>query len=83
MIPYHARIADSSVEYRGTPFAPKDMLMIAFIGYAQNTDFRISDEVNSVEWVSAEDAVHMVHPKAPGNASYYLVETFLQEQQLH
>ena len=59
------------------------MLMIAFIGYAQNTDFRISDEVNSVEWVSAEDAVHMVHPKAPGNASYYLVETFLQEQQLH
>ncbi len=81
VIPYHARIADSPVEYRGTPFAPKDMLMIALIGYAQNTDFRISDEVNSVEWISTEDAIHMVHPKAPGNASYYLVKTYLQEQQ--
>lgn len=63
-------------------FAPKDMLMIAFIGYAKNTDFKLSDEVNSVEWVSAEDAIRMVHPKAPGNASYFLVETYLQEQRL-
>lgn len=60
-------------------FEPKDMLMIGFIGYAENTDFKLSGEVNSVEWVSSEDAIHMVHPNAPGNASYFLVETYLHE----
>ena len=60
-------------------FDTKGMLMIAFIGCTDDTEFRLSGEVDAAEWVKAEDAIHMVRPKAPGVASYALVETYLLE----
>lgn len=61
-------------------FARKDMLMLAFIGRAKNTDLVLSGEVDEAGWFAPEEAIRMVHPKGPGNASYYLVETYLQER---
>lgn len=60
-------------------FAKNDMLMLAFIGHAENTDFTLSPEVDEAIWVTPNDAIDMVHPDAPGNASYYLVKTWLLE----
>jgi len=75
-------IALSELRLVGTYwFRPKGILMIAFIGRAKNTDFRLSCEVNGAEWATAEEALHKVFPKAPGNASYALVEKFLEETQ--
>ena len=53
--------------------------MIAFIGHTNETAFTLSNEVDFAAWVSAEDAIHMVHPKSPGNASYFLIEKYLEE----
>lgn len=60
-------------------FEKGGMLMIAFIGQAENTDFRLSSEVDEAEWVPAKEAIRLVHPKAPGVASYFLVEKYLEE----
>ena len=62
-------------------FGKRDMLMIAFIGRAENTDLTLSGEVDSADWFEPEEAIRLVHPKGPGNASYYLMETYLRERQ--
>jgi len=62
-------------------FPKGDMLMIAFIGQAEGEKFTLSREVNGAQWVDAQQAIHMVHPNSPGNASYYLVQTYLEELQ--
>lgn len=60
-------------------FSKKGMLMIAFMGYTDECELKLSDEVDSAQWVSAEDAVNMVHPKSPESASSLLVERYLNE----
>ena len=60
-------------------FEKRGMLMLAFIGQAENTDFHLSSEVDEAAWVPAKEAIKLVHPKAPGVASYFLVEKYLEE----
>ena len=60
-------------------FEKKDMLMVAFIARTHNDNFVLSGEVDSAGWYDPSQALSLVHPKRPGNASYYLVETFLKE----
>ncbi len=59
-------------------FKPKGLLMIGYLGHAANTDFTTSPEVDHVEWVRAEDAVALVHPKSEASASAMLVEEYVK-----
>lgn len=57
-------------------FAKKDMLMIGFIGHADNAELTLSSEVDGAEWVAAEEAIKLVHPK--GSVSYALLDAYLK-----
>lgn len=70
----------NSLEFAGTYwFGKKDMLMIGFIAKAKKTDLVLSGEVDEAEWIPAEKAISLVHPK--GSISYALLEKYLQGQQ--
>lgn len=74
-------ISVSSLNLTGTYwFAKKDMLMIGFLAEAKKTDFQLSEEVDSAQWVPVEEALQLVHPK--GSVSHTLVEWCLEERQL-
>lgn len=69
----------SSLEFAGTYwYGKKDMLMIGFLAKANRGDFVLSGEVEAAEWVAAEDAIRMVHPK--GSVSYALLEKYLEKK---
>lgn len=53
----------------------KGMMMIAFIAHAKKADFSLSDEVDEARWVSAGEAVNLVHPK--GAPSHNLIDEYL------
>ncbi|MCM1166871.1 MAG: NUDIX domain-containing protein [Lachnospiraceae bacterium] len=57
-------------------FAKKDMLMIGFIARAKKCEFTLSGEVDGAEWVPAEEAIKLVHPK--GDVSYALLDEYLK-----
>lgn len=57
-------------------FSKKDMLMIGFIGRAKKVEFNLSKEVDGAEWVAAEEAIKLVHPK--GSVSYALLDEYLK-----
>ncbi|MDE6726560.1 MAG: NUDIX domain-containing protein, partial [Oscillospiraceae bacterium] len=57
-------------------FAKKDMLMIGFIGRADKAEFTLSKEVDGAEWIAAEEAIKLVHPK--GSVSYELLDEYLK-----
>lgn len=70
----------NSLEFAGTYwFGKKDMLMIGFIAKAKKTDLVLSEEVDQAEWIPAEKAIALVHPK--GSVSYALLEKYLLGQQ--
>lgn len=69
----------SSLEFAGTYwYGKKDMLMIGFLAKANRRGFVLSGEVEAAEWVAAEDAIRMVHPK--GSVSYALLEKYLEKK---
>lgn len=53
----------------------KGLLMIGFFARTDDTEFHLSDEVDSVRWVPVEDALYEVHPE--GSVSYALVRKYL------
>lgn len=55
------------------------MLMVAFMARVSKDTFTLSGEVDFAQWVDPQQALGMVHPDGPGNASYYLVKNFLEE----
>lgn len=57
-------------------FAKKDLLMIGFIGRANKAEFTLSKEVDGAEWIPAEEAIKLVHPK--GSVSYALLDEYLK-----
>ncbi|MGN0613084.1 MAG: NAD(+) diphosphatase [Porcipelethomonas sp.] len=68
------------LEYAGTYwFEKKDMLMHGFIGYAKKTDFILSSEVDSAEWVKALKAPEKMFPDRPGNVMHPLYRKYLNE----
>ncbi len=67
-----------TIELVGTYwFAKKGLLMIGFIGKAANTELALSKEVDAAEWVSAQNALSLVHPKGSGSVSRILVEEYI------
>ncbi|MBD5129687.1 MAG: NUDIX domain-containing protein [Ruminococcaceae bacterium] len=58
-------------------FEKKGMMMIGFIAHAKKAELKLSGEVDSAEWVAAEEAINLVHPK--GAVSYALLEEYLNE----
>lgn len=59
-------------------YSKRDMLMTAFIGKAKKAEFKLSKEVDGAEWVPAEKAIDLVHPK--GSVSYALLEKYLENK---
>lgn len=57
-------------------FAKKDLLMMGFIGRANKAEFTLSKEVDGAEWIPAEEAIKLVHPK--GSVSYALLDEYLK-----
>ncbi len=57
-------------------FEKKGMMMIGFIAHADNAELTLSGEVDSAEWVAAEDAIKLVHPK--GSVSYALLDEYFK-----
>ncbi|GEM_PF-128698 len=57
-------------------FAKRGMMMIGFIAHAKKSEFTLSGEVDSAEWVSVENAINMVHGK--GSVSYELLDEYLK-----
>ena len=55
------------------------MLMVAFLARVNEDEFALSSEVDEADWFDPAQALSLVHPDGPGNASYYLVKTFLEE----
>lgn len=62
-------------------FEKKSILMVCLFGRAENTELSLSKEVDGAEWVDAEQALSLVHPK--GTASYGMIERYLQSGRLH
>ena len=56
-------------------FAKKEMLMVGFMARVDDGDLRLSAEVDDAGWVSAAEALQMVHPA--GSVSHALVEMFV------
>lgn len=57
-------------------FAKKDMMMLGYFAKVNKRELKLSVEVDSAEWVKAEDALALVHP-FPTSTSRILVEKFL------
>ncbi|MDE7399498.1 MAG: NUDIX domain-containing protein [Oscillospiraceae bacterium] len=57
-------------------FAKKNLLMIGFIGRVNKAEFTLSKEVDGAEWIPAEEAIKLVHPK--GSVSYALLDEYLK-----
>ena len=58
-------------------FPEKELLMIGFVGRAGGRDFVLSGEVDDARWVSGGEALALVPPRGPENATHYLVEAYL------
>ncbi len=66
----------TSLEFIGTYwFDKKEQLMIGFIGKTDDKELTLSGEVDGAQWVEANQAKNMVHPK--GSVSYALIEHLL------
>lgn len=59
-------------------FDSKDILMHGFIGFTSKSDFILSREVDSAEWVSALRAPETMFPDRPGNAMYPIYRKYLK-----
>lgn len=67
-----------SIEYAGTYwFAKNELLMHGFIGRAKKCELTLSKEVDSAEWVKAEEVTKTLFPDAPGNAAYAIYKKFM------
>ncbi len=68
-----------TLEFAGTYwFERKQMLMCGFIGYAQKTELKLSEEIDSAEWTAAKDVPKTLFPENPQNAAYAIYRKFLE-----
>lgn len=72
-----------TLEYAGTHwFGAKDMLMHGFIGFTHKKELKLSQEIDSAEWVPALEVPKTLFPDAPGNAAYAVYRLFLEKRGL-
>lgn len=74
-------ISLSRMRYVGSCwFDSGDMLMLDYIGYAERSETRLSEEVDAATWVAAEEAAQYVVPKTPNSPVHMLIEAYLEER---
>ncbi len=74
----------TSIHFAGSYwFGKKELLMIGFIGFAKKSDFVLSGEVDSAQWVPASEAPQTMFPDKPGNAMHPIYRQFLEMQGLN
>ncbi len=73
-----------SIHYAGSYwFGKKDLLMIGFIGFAKKSDFVLSGEVDSAQWVPAMEAPLTMFPDRPGNTMHPIYRQYLKMRGLN
>ncbi len=60
-------------------FARREQLMIGFVGRAKKAEFRLSGEVDSVQWIPVAEAPALMHPGK--SISTELVRRYLEERE--
>lgn len=63
-------------------FPAEELLMIGCSAGTLDVDFRLSGEVDGAAWVPAAEALALVPPRGPENATHYVVEAFLESFRL-
>lgn len=72
-------ITIEKLQYAGTYwFASKELLMHGFIGFTTKSDFTLSGEVDSAEWVAALKAPETMFPDRPGNVMFPIYRSYLK-----
>ncbi|MBO4302429.1 NUDIX domain-containing protein [Methanosarcinaceae archaeon] len=68
-----------SLTYAGTYwFGAREQLMHGFIGFTHKAELKLSEEVDSAEWVPAQEAPKTMYPDMPGNSAYAIYRLFLK-----
>lgn len=72
-------ITIEKLQYAGTYwFASKELLMHGFIGFTTKSDFTLSKEVDSAEWVAALEAPETMFPDRSGNVMFPIYRSYLK-----
>jgi len=67
-----------SLEYiKSYPYDKKEMLMIGYKANVKKENFKISNEVDSVEWIKYEDALNKLRE---GSIGWQLVKTVIEDK---
>ena len=67
------------LEYAGTYwFDTKEILMHVFIAFVSKSDFKLSSEVDSAEWVPALKVPETMFPDRPGNTMHLIYRKYLK-----
>jgi len=67
------------LEYAGTYwFDTKEILMHGFIAFVSKSDFKLSSEVDSAEWVPALKVPETMFPDRPGNTMHLIYRKYLK-----
>lgn len=61
-------------------FNLKQMLMIGFIAKTNKKNFKLSEEVDSAEWVPIEKIPEKIYPEHPDNIAYVLYREYLMQK---
>ena len=61
-------------------FEKAHVMMVGFVGYTDDTELKLSVEVDDAGWFSPEEAIALVHPKETGSVSGLLVDLYLEER---
>ena len=60
-------------------FPAKELLMIGFIAATADAELQLSGEVDAAAWYAAAEALALVPPRGPENATHYVVEAYLAQ----
>lgn len=72
------------LEFAGTYwFGKKELLMHAYIGYAEKCKFTLSEEVEDARWVPAADAKRYMFPDGEGNNWNFLYKIYMRKAGRH
>jgi len=72
-----------NLHYGGTYwFEDGDKLMHAFMAYSPKCELKLSQEVNSAQWVKATKAHKVLFPDSPGNAAMGLLKQYAKMKNL-
>jgi NAD+ diphosphatase len=68
------------IEYAGTYwFNQKGLLMHGFIAFAKKTEFKLSSEVDSAQWISVLDAPKYMFPDSPDNTMFPIYRQYIDK----